>query len=306
MTTKYAARRVYRVLSMIGTAASTTVLAAPSLASAQSTSATRLSPLRGCCALGYTEWDVDTASSLWRVAANAADIARSMPRRAESVWRRSQVTLSHNAGSSYRPQEAAATSTAELVAEGGQSRGRWSTYGRVGYERRQDRDVRWRHTADAYDGMQYQWADSIGGTFGRDVLTISTAFASPAWRGWRAGMSSTLGLGPGARQNDPRPLTRRRIAEWAPGLKWTRGRQTLGVSYQREWLREDLEVGGGTSSEYPSIFRLRGMVTFDRTQLISGERALFATGNGGTMAYAYEGTTWTTATWLLVPWKAWP
>jgi len=261
-------------------------------AQAQSSRATGTSPLRACCSdvIAATFAPTDTAVSLWRVAGNASDAATAVPD--ARAWRRTRVELSYVDGTSHRPQDAATTTRAALIAEGGQLIRAWSALGRVGYERHADAGVRWRHHAEVYDGMQYSWADSIGGDFRRDVLTLATTAASPAWRGWRGGVGVDYALGQGARQNDPRPLSRRRLVELAPALSFTHQHHQFGAVVRREWVREDLEIGGGSSTEYPVLFRLRGIATFDRTQLITGERAMLGRAAGGTLGYAFRGDAW--------------
>lgn len=235
----------------------------------------------------------DTLPSLWRVGGNGADLPSLQEK---TAWRRTSVLLAREAGSSHRPQEASTLGRAILVAEGGQQFGVWTTTGRVGYERRLEERVQWRHVSDAYEGLHYIWADSVGGDVRRDVLSLGTTVASPVWRGLRLALGVDYGLGQGARQTDPRPLFRRRVAELLPALRYSHGAHRVGVAYGSLWQREDLEIGGGTSADYPVLFRLRGIATFDRTQLISGERAMIGAGHATSIAYAHEGARWLVGT----------
>lgn len=272
-----------------------TISATHGNAQAQSSVATGTTPLRTCCAdVRPNGALVDTVPSLWRVAGNASDAAVAV--RDAGPWRRTRIDMAHDAGTSYRPQDAEATTRGRLGAEGGRRVGAWATLGRVGYERTREDGVHWRHHTEAYDGMQYSWADSVGGAFTRDVLTLGATAATPQWRGFRGGMAIDYGLGQGARQNDPRPLSRRRVMELAPGASWARHRHHVGVALRKEWVREDLEIGGGSSTEYPVLFRLRGISTFDRTQLISGERAMLGGALGATIGYAFRSASWQMAT----------
>ncbi len=195
-------------------------------------------------------------------------------------------------GAWRRPQDAAHREAVSLVAEGAQAAGGWLTTGAAQYQRATDADVPWNNSSDAYLGSSYVWADSVGGTFRRDALALSGALVAPAWRRLTAAVQLDYGLGQGARRNDPRPLFRRRVAEVAPALAVVMGQQTFGLGAIVGWHREDQEIGGGTSTEFPVVFRLRGIGTFDRTQLISAERAVLGGVVGAHAAWARTGDRW--------------
>lgn len=164
--------------------------------------------------------------------------------------------------------------------------------GGAGYRRASDADVAWRNTSDAYLGNSFIWADSVGGTFRRDELGLAGAIVSPAWHGLTAAVQLDYGIGQGARRNDPKPLFRRRVAELAPALSYAIGRHQVGVGAIIGWQREDLEIGGGASAEFPVLFRLRGLGTFDRTQLISAERAMIGGVAGAHAGWSHHGDRW--------------
>lgn len=259
---------------------------------AQTTAGAQRTPLRPCCGFDAgSSPSRDTLARVARVVRNGAAMAAALP----DDWSRVQVEIQHVAGALHRPQEAGALSTVALRAEGQRTARGWWSSGAAGYRRGRDHDVRWRNHAEPYTGMPYEWADSVGGTMRHDQLGLEGALATPRWRGWRAGLQLDYGIGQGARRNDPRPLFRRRVADLSPGLVYTRGGHELAAGALLGWHREDLEIGGGNSTEFPVLFRLRGIGTFDRTQLISGERAIIGQVRGGHAGYALHTVRWQAA-----------
>jgi hypothetical protein len=199
--------------------------------------------------------------------------------------------LEQSSGSLHRPQDAGASQVTRAHAWGWRASRGWLMTGGVEWRRFRDDDVAWRNVSDAYRGASYVWADSVGGTWRGDALQLNSAIASPSWRRVRLGLGVDYGVGQGARRNASRPLYRRRVAEFTPALLWTAHGQSLAVSGVFGGQREDAEIGGGGIID-PTVFRLRGMSTFDRTQLISAERALIGSVRGATLAYAGESARW--------------
>jgi hypothetical protein len=257
---------------------------------AQGTPYTATSPLRPCCASSNATMQAvrDTAPSILRASRNAAGVRTALGEQ----WRRVVVMADGTRGEWRRPQEAAAHEALSLVAEGAQRAGSWLTTGVAQYHRAVQSGVSWNNSSDAYLGSSYVWADSVGGTVRRDALALSGAVITPVWRHLTAALQVDYALGQGARRNDPRPLFRRRVAELSPALSLTMGRQTIGLGAMVGWHREDQEIGGGTSTEFPVVFRLRGIGTFDRTQLISAERAVLGGVVGAHAAWARAGERW--------------
>jgi hypothetical protein len=206
--------------------------------------------------------------------------------------RRLAVTGGEGRGTLRRPQEGARQQGALAVVEGERPGGRWWTHGGVRYRRGSDQQVPWRHHADPYAGLPYQWADSVGGTFHQDALGVRGGLVSPSWRRVRLGVALDYDVQQGARREDPRPLHRQRVVALRPALAWAAGAQQLVVGAERRWFREDLEIGGGSSTDFPVLFRLRGYGTFDRTQLISAERAVLGGEWSARGAYAIAGRRW--------------
>jgi hypothetical protein len=237
------------------------------------------SPARGCgrCpdAAGTLVLRTDTAPGLLREGANAA----SYPLDAPVSARRTALTVAIVGGDFRRPQHPARSRLARLDTEGVARLGSWIAAGRFRYARVADDGVHWTNAADPYGATPYVWADSIGGDWRRDDAGLGLALASPAWRSHiRAGMSVEYDIGLGARRNEPRPLYRSRAITLAPALAWHVGAShRIGLTARFGWRREDDEVGGqygnvSASNGYPVVFHLRGLGTFDRTQLIEAAR----------------------------------
>ncbi len=245
----------------------------PSHMHAQVSTAERSSPLRsdvgqlpGAPALRV----LDTVPGLLRVMQAASALDDVSP-----TFRRYVVTAAHEAGAWRTPQEARRRDVVRVEADGRSMQGAWRLDGGVHYQRHADRDVMWRNQSAASLLGGYVWADSIGGTFRGDFLGLRAGVQRPLRsRAWAIGLPVDLALGQEARQNDPRPLVRRRVASVAPDLRWERGSQRVAVGATMEWTQEDLEIGGGVSPDVPLVYRLRGLATFDRTQLNSAERRL--------------------------------
>ena len=257
---------------------------------AQGTPYTATSPLRICCTSPLARWGAvrDTAPSILGATRNVAGLRTALG----DEWRRVRVAAEGARGEWRRPQEAAQREALSLSAEGSQSAGKWLTTGSAQYQRATDANVAWNNSSDAYLGSSYVWADSVGGTFRRDALSLGGALVTPTWRRVTAGVQLDYALGQGARRNDPRPLFRRRVAELAPAIAIAIGKHTLGFGALVGWHREDQEIGGGTSTDFPVVFRLRGIGTFDRTQLISAERAVLGGVMGAHAGWARTGNRW--------------
>ncbi len=254
------------------------------------------SPLPGCCrATPVTPPTVDTLPGLLRVVRHAAALD-DLPATSRRFVLGSHVL----AGALRLPQDARTERAVHLLAEGSRPAGRWRTWGQAAFTRQAELDVAWRNQSAPSLRSAYVWADSVGGTFRSDHLELAAALVSPAVRGFTVALPVDYGLGQGARRNDPRPLYRRRVAEVAPAVRLQRGAHQVGVGVTQGWHREDLEIGGGTSPEVPVVFRLRGIATFDRTQLISAERALIGGVVGGHAAYHWQSTRWAIATGAMV------
>lgn len=260
----------------------------PVVVGAQSTAADGASPLRGCCTTSALSWAVvDTAPSLLAIGHPAAWGARTLPARVLAV------TLDGAQGDWRRPQQPRTTIAGAVQADGWRAIGGWRTQGTVRYARQQDRAVPWVNASDAYLGSPYVWADSIGGDWARDLLALRTGVATPETRRWGAGLGIDYAIGQGARRNAARPLFRRRVLDVVPGVHWTIATgQRLGVQARLGWTAEDQEIGGGAGPDDPIVFRLRGLGTFDRTQLISAERAVVGRVQGATVGYSVDGARW--------------
>lgn len=262
------------------------LVALPRTQAAQETPYSGTSPLRLCCTMRMEELR-DTLPSLSSVTRNVATFRTALP----DDWRRLAFVARREGGALRRPQEAMDVEQADLLAEGVRHHAAWTTAGGVRYLRGTEHDVAWRNGSDAYLGNSYIWADSAGGTWRRDQVALDATIVSPLWRGLNGGMHLDYGIGQGARRNDPRPLFRRRVIEIAPGIAWRIGRHAVGATAIAGWHREDLEIGGASVDD-PVVFRLRGMSTFDRTQLISAERAIIGGVTGGSAGYAWSGERW--------------
>ena len=259
---------------------------------AQETPYGATSPLDICCRPGSSLLVAqDTTPGLMRVARLFA-AHDDLP----SSWRRYGLRARSITGALRRPQDAATDQDVMLVADGAQSVGRWRLWGQATFGRQREDDVQWRNQSAPSLRSAYVWADSVGGTFRSDRLGLAAALVSPSWRGITVALPVDYGLGQGARREGPRPLYRRRVAELSPSLRWQSGAHQLGAGAIVGWHREDLEIGGGTTTEVPVVFRLRGIATFDRTQLISAERALLGGVVGVQGGYAWRSLKWFVAT----------
>lgn len=261
-------------------------------AGAQGTPATATSPLRPCCTIGAVDM-LPVADSLAGVLRSTGLASSVHEVRARVPARRVVLAGARREGAWHRPQEAAAVEHGEASSAGWQALGAWTVAGRALWRRQREYDVRWRNTSDAYLGTPYVWADAEGGTWRGDQVELGAAVGSPVWRRLRVGLGADYAIGQGARQNASRPLYRRRVLELTPALTWSLGTHALAGGITRGWHREDLEVGGGAFGD-PTIYRLRGISTFDRTQLITAERAMLGGVHGITLGHAWQGRAWST------------
>lgn len=262
-------RRIARVLRCVPGLA--VVMAAPYAGAwAQATPDARAS-LHACCPPPRTTVGtlIDTAPGLLREAMNTAALD-DLP----ASWRRYAVRMHHRTGAWRATHEAGSVRTVEVSGEGMRTVRGWRIAGGAGLLRQREDEVTWRNQSQASIPVLYVWADSVGGTFRGDQVALRAAVATPTWTGLSLGVPVALDIGQAARRNDPRPLSRRRAMEVAPAVRLRVGAHQWGLRAHAGATREDLEIGGGLSPEVPVVFRLRGIATFDRTQLISADRTL--------------------------------
>jgi len=239
-----------------------------------------------CCAPAPLDVAIDTLPGVARAGGNPAGLARALG----GDRARLAAGVDRVAGALRRPQQPARTHAAAGAAEGVRRFGRGGAAvatGSFAAARRADAEVAWTNAGDAYARTPYVWADSIGGDWQHDVVALGAALAGPLSRlpplaRAHGGLAVDYAVSQGARQNDPRPLARRRWLALTPGLVVVLGAGVrAGVRGTVAWEREDQELGGGPSPDNPTVFRLRGPATFDRTQLNSAERVVHGRRVGG-------------------------
>lgn len=237
-----------------------------------------------------TEWGrvvVDTLPGLMREGANPAGAVAALREVARLELRGHDVR-----GALHRPQSAGAITALAMQLSGERRSVRTLAVGHFAYGRRDESRRRWGNVADPIDAAPYVWADSVGGDWQHDEVQLGALVGRSHGR-LATGLALDYGIGQGARRNDPRPLFRRRVLEIAPGVAWALSARTrIGLSLRRAWTREDDEIGGSVANEYPVVFRLRGIGTFDRTQLISAERATLGGAWGGSVQGERVGDRW--------------
>ena len=258
-------------------------------ANAQTISAARESPLVSCCVSAprssmSTDTAIDTLPGLLRDAGFAPTSGDLAP-----AWRRYAVSATEVSGAWRLAQEARGMRRAQIEGQGGRNAGQWYLSGAASLRRDREDGVLWRNQSAASLTGLYVWADSVGGIWRGDEVALAASVATPRWHGVSLSLPAELGLGQSARRNDPRPLSRRRAMALSPALRWQHGRWEMGVAGTIGSIREDLEIGGGLSPEVPVVFRMRGIATFDRTQLNSADRTLLGQIVGARAAMAIRG-----------------
>lgn len=211
----------------------------------------------------------DTLPGLWREGGNAAGLGDAGLRGGGRI----RFGAAAEGGSLRRPQSPGGVRGAGFAAEADRTAGGWTLLGAFRYGRRADRDVAWSAVSDPYAGSPYLWADSAGGDWRRDDVAVRAAVGSPRRGRVVGGVALEYEVGEGARQNDPAPLFRRRDITLTPGLAFRIAPgHTLGATVMARWAREEQEIGFGSADD-PFVYHLRGLGTFDRTQLLSASRA---------------------------------
>lgn len=231
----------------------------------------------------------DTLPGAWREGGNAAGLGTAGLRGEGRI----RFFGGTGGGDYRRPQSPERTGLAGFTAQADRAAGGWTMLGAFAYTRRADHGVRWSNVADPYAGSPYVWADSTGGTWHRDDVRLRAALGSPRRAGrLAAGLALEYEVGQGARQNDPAPLFRRRVMSIVSGVAWTIApRHTVGVTGTAEWAREDGEVGFGSAQD-PFVYHLRGLGTFDRTQLLAAARVSVGRRLGGGVQYQGDAGPW--------------
>jgi hypothetical protein len=234
-------------------------------------------------------WAADTLPGLWREGGNPAGLAGAgLP-----GIGRFTAALGGESGALRRPQDAEGRRALRFGVEGDRARPGAATAGRLVYGREAARAVRWSAVADPYAGSPYIWADSAGGDWTRDRVEIQGAAATlTPLAPLTVGLRLDYAVAQGARQNDPRPLFRRRDLRLTPGVALRLAEHhTIGAHLALGRGREENEVGYFADRD-PYLFRLRGYGLYDVTQLVQGERTVLDHELGGGLQYAGERGRW--------------
>ena len=228
-------------------------------------------------------------TGLWRVRRNPAGLSTAvLPHKG---W--VALSLADVDGDLHRPQHPSGLQLARLRSEGAAELSGWQTYGAFAYTRRNDRRVEWSAISDPHDRRAYVWADSIGGAWYRNHVDLEAALGSPQWRDrLSGGLRVQYRVGQGARRNDPRPQYRFRTLDVRPGLALAvHPKHQVGIHGVLRWRLEENEFGLFTTDD-PFVYRLRGYGTFDRAQIVRGERETAGSRYGGSIQYAGRTSTW--------------
>lgn len=226
---------------------------------------------------------------LWRTSRNPAGLASAALTR--QGW--ASFSLADVDGALHRPQHPSGLRLGRLRAKGAAVLSRWQTYGTFTYTRRNDRRVEWSAISDPHDRRAYVWADSTGGAWYRNHVNLETAFGSPPlFDRFYGGLRIRYNVGQGARRNDPRPQYRTRIIDVQPGIAVDVGaHHQIGAHAVLRWQVEENEYGLFTTDD-PFVYRLRGYGTFDRAQIVRGERTTSGARYGGSVQYAGVALAW--------------
>jgi len=230
-----------------------------------------------------------TDSGLWRASQNPAGLASAtLPRRG---W--ASLSFGDVDGALHRPQHPSGLRLGKFQADGTATLSGWQTYGTFTYTRRNDRHVEWSAISDPHDRRAYVWADSIGGAWYRNHVDLEMALGSPALlHRFYGGLRIRYNVGQGARRNDPRPQYRTRILDVQPGVAVDVGaHHQIGAQAVLRWRVEENEFGLFTTDD-PFVYRLRGYGTFDRAQIVRGERKTSGARYGGAVQYAGAASAW--------------
>ncbi len=232
---------------------------------------------------------LDADVGLWRATKNPAGLASAvLP---DQGW--AGLSFADIDGPLHRPQHPSGLQLGQLQSEGTATLSGWQVYGAFAYTRRNDRRVEWSAISDPHDRRAYVWADSIGGAWYRNHVDLEAAFASPKLLDRvYGGVRIQYSVGQGARRNDPRPQYRTRTVDVQPGVSVGLGAQhEVGAQAVLRWQMEENEYGLFTTDD-PFVYRLRGYGTFDRAQIVRGERRTSGPRYGGSVQYAGAASAW--------------
>lgn len=239
------------------------------------------------------------APSLWREAQNPATLHSSGLRN----YAMTSFGGMNEFGGLKRPQEPLERGVYGFNAEGASAIAEWLAAGSFAYRRVNDKAVQWLAAENAYDGNPFLLADSVGGDWFRDEVSLSAALGSPEWFGRIAlGVQATYAVRQGARRNDARPLYRSRRIDFKPSLAIrVIDSHRLAVAPKWHWRKEENEFAFFTTQSDWRLYFLRGLGTFNQTTVSSAERNATGDFKGAELGYEGGASQWrwsASAEWL--------
>lgn len=174
-------------------------------------------------------------------------------------------------------------------------------YGSFSYTQQWDKNIRLSDVLDPYRGTPYLLADSIGGDWRKQLYSLKVKAATPQLFGnnLTLGLTASLNVGTGARQNDPRPLTTANEFGLAPSLTLRLNTKNhIGMSGWYGRYREELSLEVKNTSVNHYLYKFLGMGQYDLPGIFSVGASRTYNGNayGGDAQYQYHnnGLKWLT------------
>jgi hypothetical protein len=228
--------------------------------------------------------------SLWRDGKNAAGLSSARA----TTEGRSALTLTSANGTFRRPQDPERDAPFMLLSEGIQRFGQWTSTGTFTYHRFNRTNLRWSLVSNPYRGTPFIWADSAGGDWQTDALTLHGALGSPEfWKGLSGGMGITYQASQGARQDGGRPLYRTREFSLSPSLAWRLSEAfRIGLSLVYSNFFEEGEYGSTLGSGSLELLSLRGLSSARKTLSDNADRRMIGSRLGGGVQLQGESGVW--------------
>ncbi len=197
-------------------------------------------------------------NKLWQQGPNAAGLRQDFI----PTFGKTGLYFSQTDGGFKLAQQAKSNQQVNFESERFQQIGRTFFYGKFSYVQQWDKEIRFSDVLDPYRGTPYILMDSIGGDWKKQLYGLTLKAASPVFFKDRLtlGLGTTLNVGTGARQNDPRPLSTTNEITLTPSLTMKlKTNSLIGLNGLFSRYREDISLEIKNTSVNHYLYKSLGL-----------------------------------------------
>lgn len=247
---------------------------------------------------GEAEYRYDNTTQLWQNTGNSAAIAL------DSIRNRgiAEIGAMRREGTYHRVQEGSSTNELSLFTERYQSIGKYLYgYGSFRFDYGTTKERAWSDVMRPYESNPFTSGSAVAARYDHQQFVLQARLGTVSLNGWRMGMGIEYMVGDLSRLRDPR--TRNRLLDYKvePGVTYSIGHNTIGLSgfYQR---RKEKMPTPTTVQNNPDLtyYQMTGLDALTGT--VGGyngfSREYVSHGFGGEIQYGYNSSQYNTVTSL--------